>query len=360
MSDQELKTLLDTIETPPADLTGRVLDALRSRKRRFPKGRLLAAALAASAALVGAGRFYEYVMVGADGTVEEARVASSTAEAADGFAEKFAEPKHVRPDRTPECRSFRDFALQLHPDGGMGYGSPILRADEPPMGSYAGLWDVLSRAAAALPAPASVPEGFEYRAASAFLYLPPELLNLPQKELFDGGNGFFYQVFQFPESIRENVSGYHVQFTRGDAMIDVQVSLSGEKEKLFAPGEAKRETVNLGGRRAVYVDGAPEEGTLTIFFTGKIPAVSYIDPFDLGAAERGKGQLAPWASDADPKPQTYRYYSCDISATGVDRETLLEFARNMAVPAPGSKAPDVPAAEGEITGGGGMKVFLLS
>lgn len=358
MSDQELKTLLDTIETPPADLTGRVLDALRRRKRRFPKGRLLAAALAASAALVGAGRFYEYVMVGADGTVEEARVASSSTAAS---WKKFASPE-IRFECQPEQRSYLDFSLCLDPQGAISYTNPIMSRQNGALESYGELWDVLAGAKTGLPAPAKLPQGWAFENGFAAFFFPPELLDLPQKELFDGGNGFFFQVFQLPESIRENVDSYWAAFSCGDALFTVEAGLSKQEEKLISPGEAKREIVELGGRRAVYVDDSLDGRKQMVFFTGKIPAVPYADPFDLGAVERENDPLTPWGLDAPrAKPGKYKYFYCTVSAQNADRETLLEFANSLTVPASGSDAPDVPNAEEPVIDRkGNTKVFLLS
>lgn len=360
MSDQELKTLLDTIETPPADLTGRVLDALRRRKRRFPKGRLLAAALAASAALVGAGRFYEYVMVGADGAVEEARMASSSVSPAKEWV-KSARPEN-RPARVPEQRSYLDFSLRLDPQGAIGYTDPSMSRQNGELESYGDLWDVLSGAKVGLPAPAELPQNWAFENGFAAFFFPPELLDLPQKELFDGGNGFLFQVFQLPESIRENVDSYWAAFSCGDALFTVEAGLSEQEEKLIAPGEAKREIVELGGRKAVYVDDSLDGRKQVVFFTGKIPAVPYADPFDLGAAERENDPLTPWRQDAPrAKPRKYKYFYCTVSAQDADRETLLEFANSLTVPASGSDAPDVPNAEEPVIDRkGNTKVFLLS
>lgn len=340
MNDLELKELLDSIETPPVDLSGRILDALRSRRKRsFPKKRILAAALAGSAALVGARQFYEYVLVGTDGSVEEALVASSSTVAADSSEQN-------GPLWEPERRSYRDFVLRLTPGGGMGYEGIMVDPDDGVFSSYRDLWTLLSRADVPLPAPAALPEGSLFEFALMQLYFPEKISGLPQKELLDGGNGYYFQVFELPESILQSIDRYEASFSCGDTVFDVTAGLSVDEEKLFAPGSAKPEKVKLGDRKAVYLNDAPNQGDRTVFFTGKIRGASYIRGFALGTAERDGPRLADWQSGGrDREAFAYRYFYCAVSSRTADREALLEFAQNMAVPAPGSEAPDVPTAK---------------
>lgn len=335
MSDQELKILLDTIETPPADLTGPVLDKLRGRKKkRFSTTHLLIAALLAAGALLGARQFYQYVMIGADGSIEEAQVCASR-EAPMGESEDVPEPAFW-----PEPTSPTDYYLKVDPDGVGGCSSPS--TTEPI--SVSRLWELVADTPLKLPFLGKCPEGFSNGCGGVMsFYLSPEMADLAATEWIDAGNGFYFQRFRLPDIIWQNLDWYGFVLEEGERRIDFDVQLTGEEDKMLATGAAKSEKIKIGKLKAIYVEEPPDEfspqGQTKVFFTGKLPKTPYIYGFDIGGKDREARGIV---ESRETRERAYRYYACTLTCQGLDRETVLEIAQSVVFPEPGQPSPDFP------------------
>lgn len=335
MSDQELKALLDTIETPPADLTGPVLDKLRGRKKkRFSTASLLLAALIGAGMLLGARQFYQYIMIGADGSTEEAQVCASEVALAESLQHG------IEPDFWPEPAEPTDYYLMVAPDGVRGCSSPST-TDALPVSR---LWELVADMPLKLPFLGKCPKGFTDGCGGTQFYISPDMADLPTAEWIDAGNGFYSQRFRLADTIWKNLDWYSFVLENEDRRIDFDVQLTDRQEKMLISGGAKSEKIKIGGLKAVYVEEPPDEfsplGQTKVFFTGKIPETPYIYGFDLGVEDR---KARGMEEDGGIREYTYRYYACTLTCEGLDRETVLETAQSIVFPEPGQSSPDFPA-----------------